>query len=203
MNDKRSFLKVGGSLALLPMLSFAGVRAAGVRAAGAPAQSSSGAAYFSNAVLQTHDGKSVRFYDDLLKGKLVVINMMYTSCSGICPANTANMKSVQEALGARVGKDIFMYSLSLRPQFDTPDALSAYVRQYDIQPGWTFLTGKPAEMEAIRRKLGFYDSDPLLDADIARHTGMVRVGKVAADRWCMVPALSTTRQIVSTIVGAA
>lgn len=196
LNNKRMFLKTAGSLALLPALSFAAGRTP------APAQASYGAAYFSNALLQTHDGKSVRFYDDLLKGKFVVINMMYTSCTGICPANTANMKSVQQALGARVGKDIFMYSLSLRPQFDTPDALRDYVRKYDIQPGWTFLTGKPAEMENIRRKLGFYDSDPKLDADISQHTGMVRIGNVPFDRWSMVPALSSTRQIVSSILGA-
>jgi protein SCO1/2 len=161
------------------------------------------AAYFTNAQLRTHDGRTVRFYDDLLKGKLVVINMMYTSCSGICPANTASMKAVQQALGSRVGRDIFMYSLSLRPQFDSPQALRDYVRRYDIGPGWTFLTGVPAEVDAIRRKLGFYDSDPAADADIARHTGMVRIGNLRASRWCMVPALSSTRLIVSSILGSA
>ncbi len=196
LSNKRMFLRAVGGMALLPAMSFAAGRTP------APAPASYGAAYFSNAILQTHDGKTVRFYDDLLKGKFVVINMMYTSCTGICPANTANMKSVQQALGARVGKDIFMYSLSLRPQFDTPDALRDYVRKYDIQPGWTFLTGKPAEMENIRRKLGFYDSDPKLDADISQHTGMVRIGNVPFDRWSMVPALSSTRQIVSSILGA-
>ncbi len=195
MSTKRMFLKGAGSLAVLPALALSESRAS--------AQAARDAAYFSNAVLQTHDGRNLKFYDDILKGKLVVINMMYTSCTGICPANTMSMKSVQEALGARVGKDIFMYSLSLRPQFDTPDALRAYVKQYDIKPGWTFLTGKPAEMEIIRRKLGFYDSDPVADAEIGRHTGMVRIGKVPADRWCMVPSLSSTRQIVSTILGAA
>jgi protein SCO1/2 len=160
------------------------------------------AAYFTNAVLRTHDGRSVKFYDDLLKGKLVVINMMYTSCSGICPANTASMKAVQQALGARVGRDIFMYSLSLRPEFDSPQALRDYVKLYAIGPGWTFLTGVPAEVDAIRRKLGFYDSDPVADADISRHTGMVRIGNLRASRWSMVPALASTRQIVGAILGA-
>jgi protein SCO1/2 len=194
MNTKRTFLKAAGGLALLPSLSFAGT---------AKPTSGPGAGYFQNAILQTHEGKKVRFYDDLLKEKFVVINMMYASCTGICPANTANMKAVQEALGDRVGKDIFMYSLSLRPEFDTPQVLNDYVRKFDIKPGWTFLTGQRADMEVIRRKLGFYDSDPVLDADISQHTGMIRIGKVAAERWCMVPAMSSTRQIVSTILGAA
>lgn len=95
-----------------------------------------------------------------------------------------------------------MYSLSLRPAFDSPQALRDYVKLYDIVPGRTFLTGVPAEVDAIRRKLGFYDSDPAADADIARHTGMIRIGNLPASRWCMVPALASTRQIVGAIVGA-
>ena len=195
MTDKRNFLKAAGSVALFPVFAQAAARSSG--------PDIHDGRYFSNAILQTHEGKAVRFYDDVLKGKLVVINMMYSTCTGTCPANTANMKSVQDALGDRVGKDIFMISLSLRPAFDSPADLSAYVKKYGIKPGWTFLTGKPADMEIIRRRLGFFDSDPVVDADLSRHTGMARVGNVAADRWCMVPTLSSTRQIVSTILGAA
>jgi protein SCO1 len=169
---------------------------------GTAAPAARDATYFTNALLRTHDGRTVKFYDDLLKGKLVVINMMYTTCSGICPANTASMRAVQQALGARVGRDIFMYSLSLRPEFDSPQALRDYARQYDTGPGWTFLTGVPAEVDAIRRKLGFFDSDPVADADLARHTGMIRIGNLPASRWCMVPALGSTRQIVASILGA-
>ena len=161
------------------------------------------AAYFTNAPLRTHEGKIVRFYDDLLKDKLVVINMMYTTCTGICPANTAAIKVLRQALGARVGKEVFLYSLSLRPEFDSPAALRDYARLYDTGPGWTFLTGVPAQVEAIRRKLGFYDSNPAFDADISRHTGMVRIGNLRTSRWCMAPVLSSTRQLVSTIDGAA
>jgi protein SCO1/2 len=192
MNSKRSFLKAG--LAVLPVSS---------AAPPASPQEASEASYFTDAVLSTHDGKKVKFYTDLLKGKMVVINMMYTSCIGTCPANTASMKAVQQALGERVGKQIVMYSLSLRPEFDTPQALRDYVRKYGIGPGWTFLTGKPAEVDLIRRRLGFYDSDPVADADLTRHTGMIRVGNLPAGRWCMAPALGPTRQIVSTILGAA
>jgi protein SCO1/2 len=165
--------------------------------------SSADAAYFGNALLRTHDGRTVRFYDDLLKGRLVIVNMMYASCTGICPASTASLKEVQIALGARVGHDIFMYSLTLRPEFDSPQALRDYARQYDIKPGWTFLTGTPGEVDAIRRKLGFYDSNPALDADIAQHTGMIRIGNLRASRWCMVPALASTRTIVASVLGAA
>uniref|UniRef100_UPI00286AAA98 SCO family protein n=1 Tax=Polaromonas sp. TaxID=1869339 RepID=UPI00286AAA98 len=142
----------------------------------------------------------LRFYDDVLRGKIVVINMMYTVCTGICPGNTANLLQVQQMLGNRLGRDIFMYSLTLRPEFDTPRALQAYVTQYGIKPGWTFLTGRPADVETIRRTLGFYDSDPAVDGDISQHTGMVRIGNAVRDRWVMTPALASPRQIARTIL---
>ena len=160
------------------------------------------AGYFPNAIFETQDGKKVRFYDDLIKGKLVVINMLLTECSeGLCQAMTANLVRVQQALGSRVGRDIFMYSITLRPEFDTPSVLRAYARQFGVKPGWTFLTGRRQDTEIIRRKLGFYDLDPKADADVSQHTGVLRIGDESHDRWCMVPALSSPRQIVSTILG--
>jgi protein SCO1 len=150
--------------------------------------------------LQNHEGRKLRFYDDVVRGKIVVVNMMYTVCTGICPGNTANLMRVQEMLGSRVGTDIFMVSLTLRPEFDTPGALQAYREQYGIQPGWTFLTGKPADVELIRRSLGFFDSDPAIDSDISQHTGMLRIGNAARDRWVMTPALASPKQIVRTIL---
>lgn len=172
-------------------------------APGGPGGNPRDAAYFGNARLATHEGKSMRFYDDLLRGKLVVINMMYTTCSGICPANTAALKALHGALGARVGRALFIYSLSLRPTFDTPAALRDYARLYRTGPGWTFLTGQPADVDTIRRRLGFYDSNPAFDADLARHTGMLRIGNLRTSRWCMAPLLGSTRHLVATIEGMA
>lgn len=83
----------------------------------APAQTkqSPGASYFPNSVLRTHEDKPVRFYDDLLKGKIVAINFMYANCEGICPPMTANLVKVQEALGERVGRNIFMIRSRFSP----------------------------------------------------------------------------------------
>jgi protein SCO1/2 len=158
-----------------------------------------GAAYFTNVEFVDHHGRQVRFYDDLVKDKLVIVNMMYTVCSGICPSNTANLLTVQQALGKRIGRDVHMVSLSLRPEMDSPAALRAYIKQYGIQPGWTFLTGKRASMETVRRKLGFYDTDPIEDSQLSRHTGMLSIGNDKFDRWCMMPALTATHQIVKTV----
>lgn len=152
-----------------------------------------------NTSLYTHEGKAVRFYDDLVRGKVVAINMMYASCTGICPTATANLKQVQQLLGDRVGRDVFMYSISLQPLLDSPQVLKAYVEQHHIGPGWQFLTGRPEDIEQLRIALGFYDLDPLVDADKSSHTGLVRIGSDADHRWTTAAALATPKQIWRTI----
>src|SRR3989449_3130277 len=77
------------------------------------------AGYFPNVLLRTHENKTVRFYDDLVKGKIVLINFMYAKCEGLCPRQTANLVQVQQALGKHVGRDIFMYSITLKPEQDS------------------------------------------------------------------------------------
>lgn len=194
-NGKRNWLKWMGGAALAPVLASSGPAMAATISKSGPR-----ADYFPNTVVQTHDGKKLRFYDDVVRGKVVVFNMMYSVCTGICPGNTANLLQVQDALGSRLGKDIFMYSMTLQPEFDTPSALQDYVKRYGIKPGWTFLTGRPKEMDAIRRKLGFFNDDPRIDADLANHTGMVRIGNEALDRWFMMPALSSPKQLAREIM---
>ncbi len=189
---KRDWLKWVGSAALAPVLAASGPALA--------ASAGPRAGYFPNTIVQTHDGRKLRFYDDIVRGKVVVFNMMYSVCTGICPGNTANLLQVQQALGDRLGKDIFMVSMTLQPEFDTPKALNDYAKSYGIKPGWTFLTGQPKEMDVIRRKLGFFNDDPKIDADLANHTGMVRIGNEALDRWFMMPALSAPRQIARSIL---
>ncbi|HKB15085.1 MAG TPA: SCO family protein, partial [Planctomycetota bacterium] len=79
-----------------------------------------------NVPLTTHEGRSVRFYDDLVRGRVVLIYFMFTSCRGICPGTTANVRRVQEALGDRVGRDVFFYAITLDPEVDTPEVLRGY-----------------------------------------------------------------------------
>lgn len=117
--------------------------------------------YFPDTLVETHDGHTLRFYSDLIKGKIVILNMMYTVCTRICPPNTASLLAVQNALGKRVGNDVFMYSITLQPEIDTPNALKEYAARYGTKPGWTFLRAQRRDLEILRRKLGFFDTDPV------------------------------------------
>ncbi|HEX7315082.1 MAG TPA: SCO family protein [Pyrinomonadaceae bacterium] len=155
--------------------------------------------HFPNVELITHERKKVRFYDDLIKDKIVVINFMYAKCEGICPGITTNLVKVQRLLGDRVGKDIFMYSFSLKPEQDTPEALAEYARMHKVGPGWQYLTGDPADLELLRRKLGFTDPDPVADADKSNHIGNVRYGNEPQQLWAACPGMSNPRMIVESI----
>ena len=156
--------------------------------------------YWPDFTLQTQEGRNVRFYSDLIRNRVVVVNAMYTVCTGVCPTNTASLLALQEALGDRVGKDIFIYSISLQPDFDSPAALKNYANKYGVKKGWTFLTGKSADIEVLRRKLGFYDSDPLIDANLSNHAGVFRIGNDLRNRWFMTPAGTSTKQVVASVL---
>jgi protein SCO1/2 len=161
-------------------------------------QYSLGPEYYTNAVLRTHENKPVRFYDDLIKGKLVMINFMYANCQGICPRATANLVKVQRALNGRVGKDIFMYSISLKPEEDTPEVLGEYARVHGVKPGWLFLTGSEYDITTIRFKL-FRWNHPAVDFDLDRHTGMARILNDSLNHWGMYPTIALAEQIVEAI----
>ncbi|PSJ16586.1 SCO family protein [Nitrosomonas supralitoralis] len=154
---------------------------------------------FPNVTLYTHDGEAVKFYDDLIRDKVVAINMMYSQCSGICPKSTANLLQVRKLLGERAGRDVFMYSITLDPVRDTPKMLRQYAERYGIEDGWKFLTGATEDIELVRYRLGFYDPEEDLDNIKENHTGMVRIGNDERNRWSMAPTLSDPEQIMSTI----
>jgi protein SCO1/2 len=99
----------------------------------------------------------------------------------------------------RVGRDIFMYSVTLQPETDTPQRLKAYAEMHGVKPGWLFLTGARADIQDVRYLLGFFDPNPVIDSDKSTHTGMVRIGNDVYDRWTMSPALAGTEQIITTI----
>ena len=176
------------------------------QASGSPARDSMDSArqrvqryYFPDLPLVTHDGKKVRFYEDLIKGRIVTINVMYAQCEGVCPGITANLAKVQKLLGRRVGREIFMYSMTLKPEHDSPEVLKEYREMYRIRPGWTFLTGQPDHLETLRRSLGFTSPDPALDQDKSQHIGNVRYGNEPLIFWAACPGMAHPQWIVRSL----
>jgi len=103
-------------------------------------------------------------------------------------------------LGERMGKDFWLYSITLEPDHDTPEVLREYARKAGAGPGWTFLTGTPRDIMTLRVALGFYDVDePWLEEDISSHLGFLLMGNEPYGWWGTVPATAAPRQIVQLI----
>lgn len=117
---------------------------------------SAAAKYFSDVELINQDGDKLRFYTDVLKDKVVIINTFFTTCTSVCPPMNRNLERVQEALGDRLGKDAFLVSISVDPDADTPPRLKEYSRRFHARPGWVFLTGKKENVNWALYKLGQY-----------------------------------------------
>ncbi len=153
-----------------------------------------------NVEVVTHEGRRVRFYDDLIKDRVVLINFMFTTCRGICPRVTRTLLETRKLLGERVGKDVFLYSITLDPATDTPQVLKRYAESNGTGPGWTFLTGNPDNLELLRNRLGFRDPDPKVDADRTQHGAIVVFGNAKMDRWIALPAAAGAERIATALL---
>lgn len=157
-----------------------------------------GANYFPNVPLVDQNGKTVHFYDDLIKGKTVVLDMIYTHCVDSCPLETARLVQVQKMLGDKVGKDIFFYSITIDPKRDTPKVLKQYAETYHVGPGWTFYTGKREDIDVIAKKLGLYsDPDP---NNRDGHQPGVLIGNEPTQQW-MLDAATDNPRFMSIMIG--
>jgi cytochrome oxidase Cu insertion factor (SCO1/SenC/PrrC family) len=150
--------------------------------------------YFTNLPLLTQENKTVRFYSDLLKGKIVLINFMFTTCKGVCSPMTANLAKVQRFLGERVGRDINMISISVDPETDTTAVLKHYAETFKAQPGWYFLTGKKENVDWVLYKLGGYVEDK------GQHSSVLILGNEATGEWIKMPAMAGPTEIANAAI---
>lgn len=152
--------------------------------------------YIPNVVVQTQEGTRVRFYDDLVKGKVVLINFMFTTCTSQCPLTTANLVKVEEMLGERLGRDVQMISITVDAATDTADVLKKYSRRFGTKPGWYFVTGRQKDVDLIRQRLGVLEDG----VDKTRHTGILVYGNEKTGQWAATPAMAQPTAIVRSVL---
>lgn len=143
--------------------------------------------------LVDQDGKPVRFYTDLVKGRVVVVNFVFTSCTAICPPMGAIFGGVQELLGDRAGREVRLISVSVDPAVDTPERMKAWSQKFDAGPGWTLVTGDRDEVTRLLKALGVYT------ANINDHSPLVLVGDEAKGRWTRAYGLAPPAKLVEII----
>jgi protein SCO1/2 len=154
---------------------------------------------FSNIELQTQFGERVSFYDDLIRDKAVIVNFFYTTCAKICPGTTAQLAIVNDAFARWIGEEITMLSISIDPEVDNPARLKEYWELFGSKPGWLMLTGDEDEINRLRRQMGVYDLDPVIDADKAEHAGILTFGNDRTDRWAALPVFMHRERLLETI----
>ena len=155
------------------------------------------AAYFPNLPLLTQDDTTVRFFDDLLKGKTVIINFVFTTCAGVCPPMTANLAKVQEYLGDRVGRDINMITISVDPTVDTPAEAEEVCGEIQSKTRMVFPDRQERERRSSSRKLGGYVEDKL------QHSSILIVGNVRTGEFMKMFAMSNPSEIADHVLKVA
>jgi cytochrome oxidase Cu insertion factor (SCO1/SenC/PrrC family) len=147
--------------------------------------------------LLDQDGRKVRFYTDLVKGKVVVVNYIFTTCTTVCPPLGATFARVQKQLGERAGRDVHFISISVDPATDTPERLKAWGAKFHAGPGWTLVTGPKPQVDELLRALGAATGSP------ADHSPTVLVGNDAAGQWTRAYGIARPAVLVGLIDAAA
>ena len=134
--------------------------------------------YFGDEVLLDQDGVSHRFFSDLLSGRVVLINVIFTNCKDACPLQTQRLQSVRRQLGERFGSEIVFLSLSVDPKRDNPAVLKKFAAKQNADvPGWRFLVAEEAVMAAVLGRLGQWTNDP------TNHRTLLIAGNASQAHW--------------------
>jgi cytochrome oxidase Cu insertion factor (SCO1/SenC/PrrC family) len=140
------------------------------------------------------DGLRIHFYSDLIKGKTIVINFIFTNCTTICPPMAATFARIQKQMGDRVGRDVHFISISVDPLTDTPERLKTWGAKFKAGDGWTFVTGDKEEINKLLKSLG---------GSVARredHSPTILVGNDLKGVWTRTYGLANPSQIVGLIL---
>ncbi len=146
-----------------------------------PAAEAKARKYFTDLPVVTQDGETLRFFSDVLKGRIVVVTLFYTECTGMCPLTNQKLAEVQDMLGDAMGRDYFFVSVTLDPETDTPEVMKDYAEKFGAKDGWIFLTGDKDDIGTITRRLGQTDDN------IAAHNPFFMLGNVPRAHWTRLP----------------
>jgi len=139
------------------------------------------------------NNRELHFYRDLVKGKTVAINFIFTTCTTICPPLTANFASVQRKMMARGVKDLHLISVSVDPENDTPAKLKSYAAMFNAQPGWTFVTGSRSDLERLWSAFSITAGNKL------DHSPTVAIGNEPRHEWMFASGLNSPEKLAKVI----
>jgi protein SCO1/2 len=149
--------------------------------------------YFTDVELINQNGEKMKFYSDLIQGKVVIINSFFATCQGSCLPLNQNLAKVQEALGDRLGKDVYILSISVDPTVDTPPNLKQYAKKLNARPGWYFLTGSKENVDFALKKIGQFVPDK------QDHLNIFIIGNERTGLWKKAFGLAKSEELVKVV----
>jgi protein SCO1 len=149
--------------------------------------------YFTDVELTNQNGEKMKFYSDLLRDKVVIINSFFATCQASCLPLTRNLEKVQQALGERLGKDVYILSISVDPEVDTPPNLKEYAKKLNARPGWHFLTGPKENVDFALKKIGQFVPDK------QSHLNLFIIGNERTGLWKKAFGLAKSEEIVKVV----
>jgi cytochrome oxidase Cu insertion factor (SCO1/SenC/PrrC family) len=151
--------------------------------------------YFGDDLLVDQDGISHRFFSDLLRSHVVLINVIFTNCEDACPMQTQRLQLVRKQLGERFGSEIMFLSLSVDPRRDNPGALKKFALKHNADiPGWRFLVGEEKVVAAVLGRLGQWTNDP------TNHSTLLIAGNASEAHWIKLRPDSPPERIVADLL---
>jgi protein SCO1/2 len=143
--------------------------------------------------LITQNGEQRRLDSDIVAGRIVVIDFVYTSCTTVCPVLSAILSQVQGRLDERIGSEVMLVSISVDPVRDTPARLKAYADKLRAGDGWVWLTGDKQAVDGVLEQLGAYSPN------FEDHPSMVLVGDAESGDWARFLGFPSADQIVTKV----
>jgi protein SCO1 len=138
-------------------------------------------------------GRRLHFYSDLVRGRTVAINFIFTTCTTICPPMGATFAKVQSLAAARAGADVQLISVSVDPVTDTPERLKAWGAKFKARPGWTFVTGPLPQINELLKALGGFSGRR------EDHSPVVLIGNDATGVWTRANGLASPAKLLAAI----
>ena len=165
----------------------------GSSAGAAPGEVTAAREYFTDLKLLTQEGNEVRFFSDILEDRIVLISGFYTNCTTTSPRQNMLLSRLQKLLGERLGKEVFMVSITVDPERDTAEKVSEYAKVFRARPGWLFLTGKAENVDWVNYKLGQYLEN------IEDHKGVYLLGNLKTGMWMKAPPQSKLNDLYASL----
>ena len=149
--------------------------------------------YFTDVVLVDQSGENKRFYTDLLKGHVVVISSFLSTCKSACPVANKNLQAIQDAVGDKLGKSVYLISITVDPLTDTPERLRAYADQSHAKAGWYFLTGEKTNVDFALNKVGLYVENK------EEHRTILIIGNEPSGLWKKAVSTASREEIIKIV----